>query len=193
MSDGQTSYAKKGEKFAAPPPAGLGQFNCRELPRGRRTSHRDSSLHTRLMGHVGQRRPFSSRPSSLQASLREHARELRKAGWLRFLSISMLVGLVQRRQAGRLRQRVRFTSVSASYSRPADCSLPVTIVGALPAIRIEAGQSDLRVIAPRSRRARCRLAFRPEILGLGRAVQRSGDRFRPLRRAMSPANWARPH
>ena len=49
----------------------------------RRTSHRDSSLHRRLTGQVGQRRPPSSRPTSRQASLRERVREIRKSSRLR--------------------------------------------------------------------------------------------------------------
>jgi hypothetical protein len=75
-------------------------------PSGTRLLHR---LFTR---HVEQRRPLSSRRTSLQASLSERAGELRKKGRPRIPRYFIDRASVERlKRAGRLRQRVRFTSL----------------------------------------------------------------------------------
>jgi len=90
------------------------QFISRSGFRSHRTTQRDSSLHRLLTGHVGQRRPFSSRPISLHASRSEQAVELRKAGRLRiprfFISGANSSGMLEA-GSGRLQRRVRFTSL----------------------------------------------------------------------------------
>jgi hypothetical protein len=71
------------------------------------------------------------------ASLSQRARRRAEKGWP--AANSMLIHssreLVLRQQAGRPRQRVRLTSPSASYSRPADCGLPMATDGALSIVR----------------------------------------------------------
>jgi len=97
----------------------------------RRTSHRDSSLHRRLTGHVGQRRPLSSRPTSWQASLREHAREIKKSSRLRvsrcFIASAITLWSEDCRSGA-------LYIIERQLLRLADCSLLMFIVGAVSAV-----------------------------------------------------------
>ena len=97
----------------------------------RRTSHRDSSLHRRLTGHVGQRRPLSSRPTSWQASLREHAREIRKSSRLR-VSLCFIAWAISLWSEDHI-SGVHYI-VERQLLRLADCGLLMFIVGAPSAV-----------------------------------------------------------
>ena len=97
----------------------------------RRTSHRDSSLHRRLTGHVGQRRPLSSRPTSWQASLREHAREIRKSSRLR-VSLCFIAWAISLWSEDHI-SGVHYI-VERQLLRLADCGLLMFIVAAPSAV-----------------------------------------------------------
>src|SRR5271165_3104965 len=102
------------------------QFRSRKRVRFRRTIQRDSSLHRLLTGHVRQRRPSSSRPTSQQASLRVRAVDLRKGGRLRiprsFIGDASLCGGPKRGGKAAMVGALHITQ-RESYSRRADCGL----------------------------------------------------------------------
>ena len=80
VSQRQTSRAENGQNFQCPPHAYWAQFNPADTLRLGATSQRDSSRHKLFIEHVRQRRPLSSHPTSLQASLRVCAGEVIERG-----------------------------------------------------------------------------------------------------------------
>jgi hypothetical protein len=93
-------------------------------------------LHRLFTGHVGQRRPLSSRPTSLQASLGERAGALKNKGLLRipryFIDGASSCGAAE--AGGKAATEGTLHITNGSYSRSADCGLPCFELGVLPVL-----------------------------------------------------------